>query len=84
MAQFKEWDTTAVYRYADQWKGKSLIDGTSLLWPSEQIWTTANLNAFKACFIENVGESSEIFENKLQGQLKGQKQEVVQLACVKT
>lgn len=81
MVQFKEWDTTAVYRYADQWKGKSLINGTSLLWPSEQIWTTANLNAFKACFIENVDESSEIFENKLQGQLKGQKPEVVQLAC---
>lgn len=81
MAQFKEWDTTVVYHYADQWKKKSLIDGTSLLWPCEQIWTTANLNAFTACFMENVDESSEIFEIKLQGQLKGQKQEVVQLAC---
>lgn len=81
MAQFKEWDTTAVYHYANQWKEKSLVEGTSLLWPSEQIWTMANLNAFKSCFIENVDDSLEVFETKLQGQLKGQNREVVQLAC---
>jgi len=81
MAQFKDWDTAAVYHYANQWVEKSLIEGTSLLWPSEQLWNTSNLNAFKACFIENVDDSSEIFETKLQGQLKGQKREVVQLAC---
>ncbi|OKP97662.1 McrB family protein [Paenibacillus sp. P46E] len=81
MARFKEWDTSAVYSYANQWIEKSLMDGSSLLWPSEEIWTTDNLNAFRACFIDNTDESAEAFETKLKGQLSGQKSEVVQLAC---
>jgi hypothetical protein len=54
---------------------------SSLLWEGEQVWTKEALEAFKACFTDNLDESSDSFEEKFQRQLAGQDAVVVKLAA---
>jgi 5-methylcytosine-specific restriction protein B len=81
MARFTEWDVTVIYDTAQRWKKECLLEEKSLLWPSDNIWTRSNLEAFKACFIDNMDESDNDFETKFKRQLENQSVEIIQLAC---
>lgn len=73
-------DTAGIYGIVKKWRSDCLLDGGSLLWPQEQIWTQKNLLAFKACFSDDPDNSNDSFEKKLERQLSGQDKGVYQLA----
>jgi 5-methylcytosine-specific restriction protein B len=60
----------------------ALIERKSLLWPDHEIWSTANLQQFKACFIDRPDTSKDKnFEQKFKAQLATENQDVTRLAC---
>ena len=55
---------------AERWRDQCLMQGKSLLWPDSDIWLTANLQRFKACFIDRPDTSRDKdFETKFKEQL---------------
>ncbi|MGD0089458.1 MAG: AAA family ATPase [Planctomycetota bacterium] len=81
MARYTERKTTGIYELAEAWRESCLKGNGSLLWPGEQVWTVANLDRFKACFIDKPDESEDSFEQKFQKQLEGEAEPVTKLAC---
>jgi len=81
MARYSESDTTAIYDIAKMWRQTCLIEGKSLLWDGEDIWTEQNLKDFKKYFTDNPDESQRSFEEKLQQQLAPAPLSVTKLAC---
>ena len=81
MARYSEHDTEGIYELAASWKTRCLIEGRSLLWENEHVWTKEALDAFKACFIDRPDESSDNFEEKFKRQLAGENANVTKLAA---
>jgi 5-methylcytosine-specific restriction protein B len=81
MARFGEPGTTGIYQTAARWRDESLINGESLLWSGEKVWTLDNLKAFKACFIDKPDTSKDSFEVKFKKQLDSESPLVTKLAC---
>lgn len=81
MARFSARETTGIYELAAAWRDSCLMENGSFLWPREQVWTTPNLDRFKACFIDKPDESEDSFEQKFQKQLEGETESVTRLAC---
>jgi 5-methylcytosine-specific restriction enzyme B len=81
MARYSEHDTEGIYERASSWKTKCLLEGGSLLWVGEQVWTKQTLEAFKTCFTDRPDESGDSFEVKFKRQLADQDTSVVRLAA---
>jgi 5-methylcytosine-specific restriction enzyme B len=71
----------AVYDMAERWRSDCLLDGESLLWPGEDVWSRANLERFRRCFIDRPDESNDSFEVKFRRQLDDEPETVTKLAC---
>ena len=41
-----------IFDVANEWRQRCLIEGKSLLWPEEKVWTSENLANFKKYFID--------------------------------
>jgi len=81
MARTSENDATAVYEIADKWRKVCLIDGKSLLWSGEEIWSEQNLADFKKFFNDKPDVSSSSFGEKFKHQLEPAGPNVTKLAC---
>lgn len=81
MARHSESDATAIYEIAQTWRQTCLMEGKSLLWDGEDVWTEENLKDFKKYFTDNPDESQRSFEEKLQQQLAPAGLSVTKLAC---
>jgi 5-methylcytosine-specific restriction enzyme B len=81
MARYSEHDSGDIYKLAASWKTKCLLEGGSLLWEGEQVWTKETLEAFKACFTDRPDESGDSFEEKFKRQLAGEDANVTKLAA---
>jgi 5-methylcytosine-specific restriction enzyme B len=82
MARITETDPTKILATAEQWRDECLVQGRSLLWPDREIWGEANLQRFRACFIEKPDTSTDKnFEQKLREQLATENEDVTRLAC---
>lgn len=82
MARVTDEDTTQIFAAAQTWRDRCLIEGKSLLWPDQPVWSPHNLQSFKACFIDKPDETKgKSFEQKFQEQLADQGEEVTRLAC---
>jgi hypothetical protein len=58
------------------------VAGKSLLWPGHDVWSPANLQRFKACFIDKPDEATDkTFEVKFKAQLAGENADVTRLGC---
>ncbi|WP_282937657.1 hypothetical protein [Paenibacillus sp. RC67] len=79
MSRFEEWDTKPIYDTAERWK-ECLLDGDSLLWPGEKVWTLANVESFMEALGSPDGSDADFF-TKLKAQLQGKPRGVSQLAC---
>lgn len=82
MARNTESDSSLIFQAAGEWRDKCLIGGGSLLWPSREIWSAANLGRFKACFIDKPDTAKDKnFEQKFRAQLAAENEDVTRLAC---
>jgi hypothetical protein len=81
MARYSELDTKAIYAIADIWRTKCLIEGKSLLWNGEDIWSEQNLRDFKKYFTDNPDATQRTFEQKFKEQLEPAGPNVTKLAC---
>jgi 5-methylcytosine-specific restriction protein B len=82
MSRNADQDLTAIFYIASQWKTHCLVGGKSLIWPDDDIWTVANLNNFKAFFIDKQDSSSDKdFSQKFQEQLARADDDVTRLSC---
>jgi 5-methylcytosine-specific restriction enzyme B len=59
----------AVYEVADLFRQRCLIEGKSLLWPSETAWTADNLKALYDAFMGALDEGEDTFYEKWERQL---------------
>ncbi|TWI59300.1 AAA family ATPase [Halalkalibacter nanhaiisediminis] len=73
-------DRKAIYDAAEKWKNECLLDNKSLIWDEESIWTNANLDRFRAIFVENPDESGDSFDSKFKKQLENESDSVYKLA----
>jgi len=64
MARYSDYDAKAIYEIADTWRNACLIEGKSLLWNGEDIWSEQNLREFKKYFIDKPDLSQSTFEEK--------------------
>lgn len=81
MARYSEYNTDGIYQLAASWKTKCLLEGASLLWEGEQVWTKQTLEAFKACFTDRPDVSGDSFEEKYRRQLDDENTNVTKLAA---
>ena len=81
MARSSDHHRERIYELAGDWQRKCLLEGTSLLWPGEQVWTKEVLDSFRACFIEQPDESADSFEEKFRRQLAPEGALVTKLAA---
>lgn len=81
MALFSEWNTDLIYKFAQEWKSKTILESESLSWPGQKVWTLENLESFRKCFIDSPDESDDSFMNKFEKQMKGQTKEVIMMTC---
>lgn len=81
MARTSEDDASAIYEIAAKWRDLCLVDGKSLLWKGEDIWSVENLKEFKQHFTDNPDESQKSFEEKFRQQLDPAGPNVTKLAC---
>lgn len=79
MARYSE--ATEIYGIADQWRRTCLVDGKSILWDGEPIWSAHNLQEFKTHFTDKPDESPRRFEVKFNEQLAAAAPDVTKLAC---
>ena len=70
MARNPGWE--AVYEVADLFRQRCLIEGKSLLWPEQAIWTVENLDALWDAFVDKLDEGSDPFVDKLHNQLESE------------
>ncbi len=68
-----------VYALHDDWLGRALLDGDSLLTPMLPVWTDAHLAELTHHFVDHPDEGSGSFLTKLNGQLRGASSGAVQL-----
>ncbi|WP_208591867.1 hypothetical protein [Gracilibacillus suaedae] len=73
-------DRQKIYDVAEEWKDECLLDGKSIIWDGENIWTEQNMNRFRAIFIENPDASGNSFDSKLKKQLENESQSVYKFA----
>lgn len=82
MSRITEHDASQVFSVAENWRDQCLIAGRSLLWPERDVWSLANLERFKACFIDRRDTSQDKnFEQKFREQLGTEGEDVTRLAC---
>jgi 5-methylcytosine-specific restriction protein B len=82
MAKYSEHNTSAIFNAAHEWSEESLISGKSLLWNDPDVWSLANLQRFKACFIDRPDVAKDkSFETKLKAQLAAESEAITKLAC---
>jgi 5-methylcytosine-specific restriction protein B len=82
MARITDDDSSHILAAADRWRNLCLTQGKSLLWPDRDIWGAANLQRFKACFIDRPDTSKDKdFEAKFKEQLASENEDVTRLAC---
>lgn len=75
-------DSSRIFSVAENWRDQCLIAGRSLLWPERGVWSLANLERFKACFIDRPDTSQDKnFEQKFREQLGTEGEDVTRLAC---
>ncbi|MGP4039019.1 AAA family ATPase [Gracilibacillus sp. D59] len=73
-------DRQKIYDVAEKWKDECLLDGKSIIWDGENIWTEQNMNRFRAIFIENPDASGDSFDSKLKKQLENESESVYKFA----
>ena len=73
-------DRLAIYDAAEKWKSECLLNDRSLIWEGEPIWTLANIDRFKAIFVDNPDESGDNFDSKFKKQLENESEGVYKLA----
>jgi 5-methylcytosine-specific restriction protein B len=82
MAQISEHDPSRIFEAAREWRDQCLVAGKSLLWPGHDVWSPANLQRFKACFIDKPDEATDkTFEVKFKAQLAGENADITRLGC---
>lgn len=73
-------DADAVYRAADSFRQRTLVEGRSFLWPAEPVWTLQYLDALWAAFMEHPDTSSRSFLAKWHDQLSKEPDAVHRIA----
>lgn len=82
MSRITDDDSSQIFTAAEHWRNLCLIEGKSLLWSGHDIWSAANLQRFKACFIDRPDTSKDKdFEVKFKEQLATETEDVTRLAC---
>jgi 5-methylcytosine-specific restriction protein B len=82
MARITENDPSQILASAERWRSLCLRQGKSLLWAGRDIWVPANLQRFKACFIDRPDTSKDKdFEIKFKEQLATETEDVARLSC---
>lgn len=82
MSRNTEYDVTAIFDTTREWRDDCLISGKSLLWKDHDVWSQANLQRFKACFIDKPDTAKDKnFETKFKAQLSAESDDVTRLAC---
>jgi 5-methylcytosine-specific restriction enzyme B len=82
MSRVGDSDTSQIFLAAERWRNDCLIGGRSLFWPERVIWSAANLQRYKACFIDKPDTSAgRNFEQKFEDQLAPEGEDVTRLAC---
>ena len=82
MARTTEYDSSPIFAVASTGRDQCLVEGKSLLWPDRDIWSAANLQKFKTCFIDHPDTSKDKnFEQKFKTQLASENEDVTRLAC---
>jgi 5-methylcytosine-specific restriction enzyme B len=82
MARITEHDPARIFAAAVEWRDQCLVAGKSLLWPGRDVWNDANLQRFKACFIDRLDPSKDKnFEEKFKVQLAPESEDVTRFAC---
>ncbi len=70
-----------VYRLADEFRKRCLVEKRSLLWPDSTAWTLGNLDALLAAFIGHPDEGNRGFLEKWRDQLADQPDDVLRVAA---
>ena len=70
-----------VYDAAERFRQNCLIDGRSLLWPNDLIWTPANVSALLDAFMGHPDDGDRDFLTKWEDQLSAQPVEIHKLAA---
>lgn len=82
MARLSDPNSESIFAAAAEWRHRCLIAGKSILWGDSDIWSAANLQKFKACFIDRPDLSKDKnFEQKFREQLSSEAEDVTRLAC---
>jgi 5-methylcytosine-specific restriction protein B len=82
MSRITEHNSSQIFAVAEQWRDQCLIAGQSLLWRGSDVWSLANLERFKACFIDRPDSSQDKnFEQKFKEQLGTEGEDITRLAC---
>lgn len=82
MARITEHDSSRIFDAAREWRDQCLVAGKSLLWGDRELWSSSNLQRFKACFIDRPDTSKDKnFEQKFKAQLATENEDVTRLAC---
>lgn len=82
MSRVADRNLSSIFEIAEQWKTRCLLDGKSLIWPDETIWTVANLDHFKTFFIDMPDTSPDKnFGQKFEAQLARADENVTRLSC---
>jgi 5-methylcytosine-specific restriction protein B len=82
MARLSDQNSKRIFAAADEWRSRCLIASQSILWREPDIWSAANLQKFKACFIDRPDTSKDKnFEQKFKEQLASEAENVTRLAC---
>jgi 5-methylcytosine-specific restriction protein B len=82
MARITDHDSSRIFAAAGEWRDRCLLEGKSLLWPEREVWSAANLERFKSCFIDKPDASKDKnFEQKFRAQLATENEDVTRLAC---
>lgn len=81
MARFSERDTTLIYQAAEGFRDGCLRKNGSLLFDSDQVWTSANLATLHQVFVKTPDEGDRSFMEKFKDQLKPAGQGVIRLGA---
>ena len=79
MARFAEREN--IYEAAESFRDSCLLSSGSLLFGSDQVWTTANLRELRRVFVEDPDTGQRSFLEKFEDQLRNADKSIVRLAA---
>jgi hypothetical protein len=71
----------AIYELADKFRQNCLVEGTSLIWPSQPSWSVENINRLDQLILGNPDLGDRDFFAKLRDQLAGASDDIHRIAA---